>query len=183
MRMLNVWVDNLSMTQLMDKLDEGVVSLLLTRTTCTICRVIGTFMMLTGRQTLLPWTASTCTGVLAGLGGISRRRSQVDLVPAYCAYHRNNPAVKVPPRCSGCIAQKALERINARAGREVAVGAHSPSMKFVNDEQEIDEVIHVINSSGATCLIVGLGAPKQEIWITRYRHECRTLRFIWASAL
>jgi N-acetylglucosaminyldiphosphoundecaprenol N-acetyl-beta-D-mannosaminyltransferase len=50
------------------------------------------------------------------------------------------------------------------------VGAHSPSMKFVNDEEEINDVIRIINGSDATCLIVGLGAPKQEIWITRYRH-------------
>ena len=67
------------------------------------------------------------------------------------------------------IAQKALEVINAREGREVVVGAHSPSMQFVNDEREIADVIRIINDSGATCLIIGLGAPKQEIWITRYR--------------
>jgi exopolysaccharide biosynthesis WecB/TagA/CpsF family protein len=42
-------------------------------------------------------------------------------------------------------------------------------MNFVNDEAEIAETIAVINASGATCLIVGLGAPKQEIWITRHR--------------
>jgi len=39
----------------------------------------------------------------------------------------------------------------------------------VNDEHEIGEVIRIINDSGATALIVGLGAPKQEIWITRFR--------------
>lgn len=27
----------------------------------------------------------------------------------------------------------------------------------------------MINRSGATCLVVGLGAPKQEIWIDRHR--------------
>jgi exopolysaccharide biosynthesis WecB/TagA/CpsF family protein len=68
------------------------------------------------------------------------------------------------------IAQRALEVINAREGREVVVGAHSPSMNFVNDEREIADVIRIINASGASCLIIGLGAPKQEIWITRYRH-------------
>jgi UDP-N-acetyl-D-mannosaminuronic acid transferase (WecB/TagA/CpsF family) len=28
----------------------------------------------------------------------------------------------------------------------------------------------MINASGATCLIVGLGAPKQEVWMHRHRH-------------
>jgi exopolysaccharide biosynthesis WecB/TagA/CpsF family protein len=39
----------------------------------------------------------------------------------------------------------------------------------VNDEKETGEAIQQINASGATCLIVGLGAPKQEIWIDRHR--------------
>ena len=34
---------------------------------------------------------------------------------------------------------------------------------------EIAEVIAMINDSRATVLIVGLGAPKQEIWMDRYR--------------
>ena len=44
------------------------------------------------------------------------------------------------------IAQKALESINRREGREVVVGAHAPSMQFVNDPAEIDEVIDIINA-------------------------------------
>ena len=40
-------------------------------------------------------------------------------------------------------------------GREIVIGAHSPSMKFVNDEAEIADVVRMINESGATTLIVG----------------------------
>jgi len=69
------------------------------------------------------------------------------------------------------IAQTARERINARCGREVVIGAHSPSMTFVSDEAEIAAVIQQINASGANALIVGLGAPKQEIWMVKYRHQ------------
>ena len=42
-------------------------------------------------------------------------------------------------------------------------------MNFVNDEAEIADVVRQINASRATVLIVGLGAPKQEIWMDRYR--------------
>ena len=172
MHMLNVWVDNLSMTQLMDKLDEGVVFTLNPDHLYHLQRNRDFYDAY--------WQADFITSdskyVYWGFNWIGRniqeKVSGSDLVPAYCAYHRDNPAVKVfLLGAAPGIAQKALERINARAGREVAVGAHSPSMKFVNDEQEIDEVIHIINRSGATCLIVGLGAPKKEIWITRYRHR------------
>jgi N-acetylglucosaminyldiphosphoundecaprenol N-acetyl-beta-D-mannosaminyltransferase len=63
----------------------------------------------------------------------------------------------------------AQERINRLAGREIVVGAHGPSFNFVNDQQETADAIDTINASGATCLIVGLGAPKQEIWIDHHR--------------
>ena len=100
-----------------------------------------------------------------------------DIVPTYCAHHRDNPAVKVfMLGAAPGIAQKAMQSINARVGREVVVGAHSPSMKFVDDEKEIHEVIRIINDSGATCLIIGLGAPKQEIWIVKYRHAMPNVR-------
>ena len=42
-------------------------------------------------------------------------------------------------------------------------------MRFVDDEQEIADVLQMVSTSGATALIVGLGAPKQELWIHRYR--------------
>lgn len=93
-----------------------------------------------------------------------------DFVPAFCKHHAADPEVKIFLLGAGPgIAQKALERINARTGRAMVVGAHGPSMKFVDDPQEIADVAQVINASGATVLIVGLGAPKQEIWIDRYR--------------
>ena len=43
-------------------------------------------------------------------------------------------------------------------------------MNFVNDEEEIADVIRIVNESNANVLIVGLGAPKQEIWIVNHRH-------------
>jgi exopolysaccharide biosynthesis WecB/TagA/CpsF family protein len=49
-------------------------------------------------------------------------------------------------------------------------------MKFVTDEKEIEEVIGIINDSGATAVIVGLGAPKQEIWIQKYKHRMPKVR-------
>ena len=68
------------------------------------------------------------------------------------------------------VAQRALERINARHGRTLVVGAHGPSMRFVEDEAEIAQVLAAIRASGANALLVGLGAPKQEIWLARWRH-------------
>ena len=62
------------------------------------------------------------------LGWIGRRIQEKvsgsDIVPTFCAHHRDNPDVKVfLLGAAPGIAQRALERINAREGREVVVGA------------------------------------------------------------
>ena len=168
--MLNVWVDNLSMEQLMARLDEGIVFTLNPDHLYHLQRNRDFYNAY--RQA--DFITSDSKYVYWGLGWIGRRIQEKvsgsDIVPAYCHHHRNNPAVKVfMLGAAPGIAQRAREVINARVGREVVVGAHSPSMKFATDEREIAEVIRIVNDSGATCLIIGLGAPKQEIWITRYR--------------
>jgi len=170
-RMLNVWVDNLSMTELMQTLDEGIVWTLNPDHLYHLQRNRAFYDAY--RQA--DFITSDSKYVYWGLGWIGRpikeKVSGSDIVPTYCAHHAKNPAVKVfLLGAAPGIAQTALEKINARTGSQVVVGAHSPSMKFVSDEAEIAEVVKIINDSGATCLIVGLGAPKQEIWIVKHRH-------------
>ena len=63
------------------------------------------------------------------------------------------------------VAQKAMEEINQRVGRQIVVGAHSPSFGFEKNEDECKELIDIVNKSGANVLLVGVGAPKQEKWI------------------
>ena len=67
------------------------------------------------------------------------------------------------------IAAKAMQRINEKVGRRIVVGAHSPSFGFEKNEKECEELIDIINKTGANVLLVGVGAPKQEKWIMKYR--------------
>lgn len=170
-RMLNVWVDNLSMDQLMRTLDEGVVFTLNPDHLFHLQRDRAFYDAY--RQA--DFITSDSKYVYWGLKWIGRpiqeKVSGSDIVPTYCNYHakaRDGVTVFYLGAKPG-VAQKAAERTNARCGWPIAVGAHSPSMNFVNDPQEIEQVIDIINRSGATCVIVGLGAPKQEIWIQRYK--------------
>jgi len=169
--MLNVWVDNLSMKQLLEKLDSGIVFTLNPDHLYHLQRNRDFYNAY--RQA--DFVTSDSKYVFWGLGWIGRRIQEKvsgsDIVPAYCAHHAHNPDVKVfLLGAAPGIAQKALEVINTRVGRDVVVKAHSPSMNFVNDSAEISDTIQIINDSGATCLIIGLGAPKQEIWVVKYRH-------------
>lgn len=92
------------------------------------------------------------------------------LFPAFCRYHADNPDVRIfMLGGKDGVPQEAMRRVNERAGRRMAVGAYSPPMGFEHDEAECDRIVDLIKASGATVILVGLGNPKQLIWIDRYR--------------
>ena len=78
------------------------------------------------------------------------------------------------------IAQKAMERINGKVGRRMVVGAHSPSFGFEKNEEECEELCRIVNESGANVLLVGVGAPKQEKWIMKYKDRMGGVKLFMA---
>lgn len=169
-RLLNVWVDDLTMDELLQKLDRGVVFTLNPDHLYHLQRNPA-FVAAYRRADFV-----TCDSRYLFLAlRLMRRRvrenvSGSDLVPTFCRHHRNDPGTRVfLLGAAPGVAQRALERINLRAGRDIVVGAHGPSMSFAEDDDEIAATLRMIDASGATVLIVGLGAPKQELWIDRYR--------------
>ena len=169
-RMLNVWVDNLGMEELLDRLNEGMVF------TLNPDHIYHLQRNQRFREAYVQaaFITSDSKYVYWGLKWLGRpmkeKVSGSDLVPGFFHRHRNNPNIKVfLLGAADGVAQLALERINRRTGRPIVVGAHSPSMNFVNDKPEIEATLEIIRKSGANVLIVGLGAPKQEIWIVDHR--------------
>jgi len=89
---------------------------------------------------------------------------------AYYMYHKNDQNCKIfLLGAAEGIAEKAMKNINEKVGRRIVVGAHSPSYGFEKNEQECEELVRIVNESGANVLLVGVGAPKQETWIMKYR--------------
>lgn len=89
---------------------------------------------------------------------------------AYYMYHKDDVNCKIfLLGAAEGIAEKARNNINEKVGREIVVGAHSPSYGFEKNEQECEELVRIVNESGANVLLVGVGAPKQEKWIMKYR--------------
>lgn len=78
------------------------------------------------------------------------------------------------------VAKKAMERINKKVGREIVVGAHSPSFGFEKNEDECSKLVEIVNNSGANILLVGVGAPKQEKWIMKYRQQMPDVKLFMA---
>ena len=67
------------------------------------------------------------------------------------------------------VAQKALENINRKVGRQIVVGAYSPSYGFEKKQKENEEIYKMINESSANVVVVGVGCPKQEKWINAHK--------------
>lgn len=91
---------------------------------------------------------------------------------SFYMYHKDDEDCKIFLLGAGeGIAKKALDNINRKVGRKIIVGAHSPSYGFEKDEKECKELVKIVNESGANVLLVGVGAPKQEKWIMKYRNN------------
>ena len=91
---------------------------------------------------------------------------------SFYEFHKDDPNCKIfLLGAREGIAQKAMERINERVGRQLVVGAHSPSFGFEKKEEECKELVDIVNNSGANVVLVGVGAPKQEKWIMRWKDK------------
>lgn len=100
---------------------------------------------------------------------------------AYYMYHKDSPDCKIfLLGAMNGVAQKAMERINEKVGRQIVVGAYSPSFGFEEKDEENKAVYEMINKSGANVVLVGLGCPKQEKWIFGHKDNMPNVH-IWMA--
>ncbi len=96
-------------------------------------------------------------------------------------YHRDDPDCRIFLLGStGDVASQAMHRINEKIGREIVVGALSPSIGFDEKEEECIAIVEAIERSGANVVIVGVGAPKQEKYIAKWRNKIPQVK-IWMA--
>jgi N-acetylglucosaminyldiphosphoundecaprenol N-acetyl-beta-D-mannosaminyltransferase len=172
--LLNVWADDLSMDELLQRMEsEGGVVFTVNPDHLYHLQYNPAFVTAYRAADIITVDSHYVRLALRLLGRpVANRLPGSDIVPAFCARNAANPDVRVfLLGARPGVAQVAREAINRKAGREMVVGAHGPSMNFVNDAAEIDAVLEMITASGANVLFVGLGAPKQELWIASVRHR------------
>jgi N-acetylglucosaminyldiphosphoundecaprenol N-acetyl-beta-D-mannosaminyltransferase len=80
------------------------------------------------------------------------------------------------------VAETAAAKIHRRWSGVRVVGTYSPPLGFEHNRQENARIVSMIASASPDLLIVGLGAPKQELWVHRHRHELRTKVALCAGA-
>lgn len=71
------------------------------------------------------------------------------------------------------IGELAAQKIRERWPHVRVVGTLSPPLGFERDDAQNRRIIARINETAPDVLVVGLGAPKQELWTYRFRHELR----------
>lgn len=69
------------------------------------------------------------------------------------------------------VANKAAQNLTNKFPKLNIVGTYSPSFGFEKDKKEIEKIINMVNKANTQILIVGLGCPKQEKFIHKYRKE------------
>ncbi|WP_448573986.1 WecB/TagA/CpsF family glycosyltransferase [Trichothermofontia sp.] len=180
-KILNVELDNLSQAEMLAQLQEGVV---FTPNVDHLMRLQWdrAFFNVYQDATFKVCDSKIMLYAAAFLGTpLKEKLSGSDFFPAFYTYHRDNPAIRIfLLGAAPGVAQQAQANINVKVGREIIVGAHSPSFGFEKNEAECDFLIDLVNQSGATVLAVGVGAPKQEIFIHTYRHRMPQIKIFLA---
>jgi N-acetylglucosaminyldiphosphoundecaprenol N-acetyl-beta-D-mannosaminyltransferase len=95
-----------------------------------------------------------------------------DLVPALFSSASRHRNLKVFLLGAGVgVAERAQNVIRASWPFVHVVGAYSPPRCFESDEVELATMIQMVRETAPDLLIIGLGCPKQEIWVCRFRSE------------
>lgn len=101
--------------------------------------------------------------------------------PHFYMYHKDDESCKIfLLGAMDGVAKKAMENINKIAGREIIVGAYSPSFGFEKKQDENRDIYKMINESGANVVLVGVGCPKQEKWIDAHKNKMPNVE-IWMA--
>jgi N-acetylglucosaminyldiphosphoundecaprenol N-acetyl-beta-D-mannosaminyltransferase len=179
---LNVPIDNISMADLLPKLKTGGVivtpnvdHLIKLQKDEAFCEVYRAADYRTCDSQALVYISRFLNVP------IKEKISGSDLFPAFYNYYKDDEAVRIfLLGAAEGVAAAAQSKINATVGRDMVVAAHSPSFGFEKNEAECDRIIDLVNQSGATVLAVGVGAPKQEKWIHRYKDRMPNVKLFMA---
>ncbi len=168
--MLNAWVHDVAMDDIVEHLRTGVMLTL----------HVDMIMKLQQDEEfykLLPeFDVITCDSQIMyfatkWLGTpVCERVSGSDYFPKFYTRYADDPSMTVfLMGGKEGIADLAAKNINAKTGREFVVGTYSPPFDFETKSGENDRMIEAVNASEATVCLVGLGGARQEKWIMKYK--------------
>lgn len=102
---------------------------------------------------------------------IKEKVSGSDLFPKVCELAcKKNYSVFLLGAAEG-VALKAAENLRSKYKNLNIVGTFSPSYGFEKNDDEVEKIIKIVNKAKPDILAVGLGAPKQEKFIYKYKEK------------
>jgi N-acetylglucosaminyldiphosphoundecaprenol N-acetyl-beta-D-mannosaminyltransferase len=123
-------------------------------------------------------TASRWLGV-----PLPERVAGSDLVPAlFSAADPHRPLRTYLLGAAPGVAFRAAQKIHDRWPGVQVVGVDSPPLGFERDAELNARILSRIASVQPDLLVVGLGAPKQELWVHKHRHSIESTVAICAGA-
>ena len=169
--LLNATIDNITMEQLLEKKSGTILTLhvdmiVKMQKDRELWELMKRFDVVTCDSQILYFA-------LKWLGQpLQERVSGSDYFPKFYTKYKDDPSTTIF-LCGAMpgIAERARDIINQKVGREMIVGTFSPSVDFEKKPDEIAAILKAINDSKATVCVVGLGVPKQERFIFKYRGE------------
>ncbi|NFE74568.1 WecB/TagA/CpsF family glycosyltransferase [Clostridium botulinum] len=102
---------------------------------------------------------------------IKEKVSGSDLFPKICELSAKKGYKVFLLGAADGIAAKAAKNLKNKFKGLNIVGTYSPSYGFENKKEEIENIIKIINEAKPDILAVGLGAPKQEKFIYKYKDK------------
>lgn len=103
---------------------------------------------------------------------LPERVTGADLVPAlYAAATAEKPLTTYLLGAGPGVGERAAETIQQQWPHVKVVGTYSPPFGFEKDDAENARILEKVNATKPDVLVVGLGAPKQELWVHRFRNE------------
>ncbi|MCF2906679.1 WecB/TagA/CpsF family glycosyltransferase [Octadecabacter sp. CECT 8868] len=177
--MLNAYVHDISMDDLVENFREGVM---LTLHVDMIMKLQSdrVFYDLLDEFDVVTCDSQIMFFATKWLGTpVKERVSGSDYFPKFYTRYANDPSMTIF-LCGGKpgIADLAAESVNRKVGRKMVVATDSPAFDFDSNPAEIERMIDAINASGATVCVVGLAGGRQEKFIMAHRHKMPAVK-LW----
>lgn len=102
---------------------------------------------------------------------IKEKISGSDLFPLLCKLAARKGYTMFLLGAAEGVADKAAENLRSKYSGLQIVGTYSPPYGFEKNNEEVNKIIKLIKTAKPHILIVGLGCPKQELFIYHYRDK------------
>lgn len=172
-KILNIEFDNMTCEELLQQFDEGIL------VTPNIDHMMKLQHHMRFYQCYQQARFAVCdsriifllTKLLFPKTSLKAQITGSDFFPAFCSYHAKQDSGVRIFLLGGSTESVAIaaENINRKTNSKIVAGAYSPPFGFESSDQENAKIFAAIEASGANTLAVGVGAPKQELWICEHR--------------